>query len=392
MALGALHVVVGGDSSPSAAARVHRLAQNVERAESVRAVKRVQETYAQYSQFGLWTDMAALFAENAQLSYGKDNEQGRQAIQNYFLTTFGEGTHGLKPGGLHTQMVLRPLINVSADGQSAKGRWWEFSMTGQLGVKAEWAAGIFENEYVRERGVWKISRMRYNPMFAGPYATGWRNVDEDQKIVPYHFTPDETGIPVPDLPASAMPPADPKMNPSTALAALEQRISVMNDEDKVRNLQNAYGYYMDRKMWDDVTDLFTADGALSIANVGVYDGPRSIRRALERSGPAGLKHGQLNELMQLDMAVAIEPGGMEARGARPRVRHARRGRQGDGVLHAGHLREPVREAERHLADPRDADLPGVEDRLRAGLGEEPGRRSASRQGARARSAGAEPPM
>ena len=297
----------------SAAARVHRLALNVERAESVRAVKRVQETYAQYSQFGLWTEMAALFADNAQLSYGKDAEQGRQAIQNYFLTTFGEGTHGLKPGGLHTQMVLRPLINVSADGQTAKGRWWEFSMTGQHGVKAEWAAGIFENEYVRERGVWKISRMRYNPMFAGPYATGWRNVDEDQKIVPYHFTPDETGIPVPDLPASAMPPVDPKMNPATALAALEQRISVMNDEDKVRNLQNAYGYYMDRKMWDDVTDLFTADGALSIANVGVYDGPKSIRRALERSGPAGLKHGQLNELMQLDMTVAIEPGGMEAR-------------------------------------------------------------------------------
>jgi len=315
VALGVLHVVAAGDTNPdmSAAARVHRLALNVERAESVRAVKRVQETYAQYSQFGLWTDMAALFADNAQLSYGKDNAQGREAIQTYFLTRLGEGTHGLKSRGLHTQMVLRPLINVSADGQSAKGRWWEFSMTGQHGVKAEWAAGIFENEYVRERGVWKISRMRYNPMFAGPYATGWRNVDEDQKIVPYHFTPDETGIPVPDQPASAIPPIDPKMNPATALAALEQRIAVMNEEDKVRNLQNAYGYYMDRKMWGDVTDLFTADGALSIANVGVYDGPKGMRRALERSGPVGLKHGELNELMQLDMTVAIEAGGMEAR-------------------------------------------------------------------------------
>ena len=103
------------------------------------------------------------------------------------------------------------------------------------------------------------------------------------------------------------------MNPATTLAALEQRISVMNEEDKVRNLQNAYGYYMDQKMWDDVTDLFTADGALSIANVGVYDGPKSIRRALEQNGPAGLKHGQLNELMQLDMSVAIESSGMEAR-------------------------------------------------------------------------------
>jgi len=312
IALGLLHVVATGETNTSAA-RVHQLAQNVERAESVRAVKRLQETYAQYSQFGLWTDMAALFTDEAQLSYGKDNERGRPAIEKYFVASFGEGTHGLKPGGLHTQIVLRPLINVSADGQSAKGRWWEFSMTGQHGVKAEWAAGILENEYVRERGVWKISRMRYNPMFAGPYATGWRNVDEDQKIVPYHFTPDETGIPVPELPASSIPPVDPKMNPATVLAALEQRIAVMNDVDKVRNLQNAYGYYIDRKMWDDVTDLFTADGALSIANVGVYDGPKSIRRALEQSGPAGLKHGQLNELMQLDMAVAIEPGGMEAR-------------------------------------------------------------------------------
>jgi hypothetical protein len=312
--LGLLQVVVAGDTSPTmgAAARVARLAQNVERAESVRAVKRLQETYAQYSQFGLWTDMAALFADNGQLSYGKDDEQGRQAIERYFVTRFGEGTHGLKPGGLHTQLVLRPLINVSADGRSAKGRWWQFSMTGHHGVKAEWAGGIFENEYVKERGVWKIARLRYNPIFAGPYATGWRNVDEDQKIVPYHFTPDETGIPVPDLPASAVVPAAPG-NPAATLTALEQRIAAMNEEDKVRNLQNAYGYYMDRKMWDDVTDLFTSDGALSIANVGVYDGPRSIRRALERSGPAGLMHGQLNELVQLHTAVTIEPGGLEAR-------------------------------------------------------------------------------
>jgi SnoaL-like protein len=315
VALSVLYVSVAGDtgSDPSAVARVQRLAQNVERAESVRAVKRLQETYAQYSQFGLWSDMATLFTDNAQLSYGKANEHGRQAIQQYFVSTFGEGTHGLKPGGLHTQIVLRPLINVSSDGQSAKGRWWEFSMTGQYGVKAEWAAGIFENEYVRERGVWKISRMHYHPMFAGPYTTGWRNVDADQKIVPYHFTPDETGIPIPDLPASAVLPVDAKMNPAATLATLEERISVMNDEDQLRNLQHAYGYYMDRKMWDDVTDLFTSDGALSIATVGVYDGPKSIRRALERSGPAGVKHGQLNELMQLDMSVAIEPGGMEAR-------------------------------------------------------------------------------
>ena len=314
LAMGAVKVVVAGQAAAgaSAAARVARLSLNVERAESVRAVKRLQETYAQYSQFGLWNEMAALFSDNASLSYGKDTGQGRQAIQNYFLTQFGEGTNGLKPGGLHSQLVMRPVVNVSADGQTAKGRWWQFSMTGQHGVKAEWAAGIFENEYVREGGVWKIARLRYNPMFAGPYATGWRNVDEDQKIVPYHFTPDEAGIPVPDLPASAAA-VDPKMNAAATLATLEQRIAVMNDEDHVRNLQHAYGYYIDRKMWDDVTDLFTSDGALAITNVGVYDGPKSIRRALERNGPAGLQQGQLHDHMQLDMIIAIDPNGREAR-------------------------------------------------------------------------------
>src|SRR5690606_14608839 len=142
---------VRAQSGPSAeVVRVDRLAQNVERAESVRHVKRLQETYAQYSQFGLWDEMAALFADDAELIRGDDRVTGRDAIADYFLETFGDGRHGLHPGGLHTQLVFRPLINVAADGQSAKGRWWEWSMTGRFGGDAAWAGGIYENEYVRE--------------------------------------------------------------------------------------------------------------------------------------------------------------------------------------------------------------------------------------------------
>ena len=62
--------------------------------------------------------------------------------------------------------------------------------------------------------------------------------------------------------------------PAAALAALNRRIQAMNDEDKVANLQNAYGYYTDRKMWDDASDLFTDDGVLEIADVGIYAGAR----------------------------------------------------------------------------------------------------------------------
>jgi hypothetical protein len=293
------------------AIRVNRLAVEVERAAAVRDVKELHHAYAQYAQFGLWSDMAALFAERAQFANGKETLEGRKAIGDHFLARYGEGKQGLPNGAMRTHLALRPLVNLSADGQSAKGRWWEFSMLGRSGVSAEWAAGIYENEYVKEQGFWKISRLRYYPMFAGPYETGWRNVDADQKIVPYHFTPEEAGIPVPEIPAGMAIPTS-QESPAVRLAAIERRVSAMNDEDKVRNLQNAYGYYVDRKMWDDVTDLFTSDGVLELA-AGVYKGVKGIRRALEISGPAGLKHGQLNDHMQLDMTVSILSGGTEAR-------------------------------------------------------------------------------
>ena len=101
--------------------------------------------------------------------------------------------------------------------------------------------------------------------------------------------------------------------PAAALAALNRRIQSMNDEDKVANLHNAYGYYTDRKMWDDASDLFTDDGVLEIADVGIYAGVKSIRRSYERFGPQGLQHGQLNDRPIFNLLVSVSAAGNEAR-------------------------------------------------------------------------------
>ena len=87
----------------------------------------------------------------------------------------------------------------------------------------------------------------------------------------------------------------------------------MNDEDKVANLQNAYGYYTDRKMWDDATDLFTSDAVLELADVGIYEGLASIRRFHERSGPQGLRYGQLNNRLIFNLLVSVSTAGRESR-------------------------------------------------------------------------------
>ena len=304
-------------SSPAAhpvddAAKVARLSLEVQRAEDIRAVKRLQITYAQYVQFGLWGQAASLFAGNAEAIFGADRIKGRAAIGKFFLTRWGNGREGLPAGGLHTLLEDMPVLNLSPDGRTARGRWHEFRLIGQLGGSARWEQGISENGYVKEGGVWKISRIDYYLETAGPYETGWVTAGSAVDLVPFHYTSDEAGRPIPPIPAGMRIP-EIKGAPAAALAALDQRIQAMNDEDKVANLLNAHGYYTDRKMWDDASDLFTDDGVLEIADVGIYAGARSIRRSYERFGPQGLQYGQLNNRLIFNLLVSVSRAGNEAR-------------------------------------------------------------------------------
>jgi len=281
------------------------LARDVERGEAVRAVKVLQRTYAQYSQYGLWNEMAGLFADEASLIIGDDSATGRGAIATFLTTKVGGGRQGLAPGAIHTQLIDEPVVNLSVDGQTAKGRWYGFFLEGDGKGAASLAGGVYENDYVRQNGVWRIASLHFYPQYAGPYETGWTNwKGQDLPVVPYHFNADQSGIPIPP-PVGAAPPA------KTTLEQLEQRIAVMNAEDQVRNLQASYGYYVDRRMWDDVTELFADDGVYEVGGVP-FAGRQGVRKALERMGPAGLTHGVLNDRLQFDTIVTIAAGGREA--------------------------------------------------------------------------------
>jgi len=289
-----------------AQASLDDLARDVDRAESMRAVKQLQRTYAQYSQYGLWSEMADLFADEATWTFDTETVKGRKAIATYLAAHEGGGEQGLKPGAIHTQIIDHPVVNLSVDGESAKGRWYGFFLLSDSAGNASIQGGVFENYYVREGGHWKIGAYHFFPQYAGAYETGWTNwKGQDLGILPYHFTPDQAGIPIP-------PPVGVAPKSRATLAELEERIAVMNDESLVRNLQAAYGYYVDRRMWDDVTDLFATNGVYELGGAGVYVGAKGVRKAHERMGPAGLTHGVLNDRLQFDTVTSFAPGRREA--------------------------------------------------------------------------------
>jgi hypothetical protein len=198
---------------------VDALARDVERAEAVRAVKTLQRTYAQYSQYGLWNEMAALFADDGQLTIGDDVAAGRGAIAGWF-TTHGGGRQGLAPGAIHTQLIDGPVVNLSADGRTAKGRWYGFFLNADGAGHASVDGGMFENEYAVQNGVWKIRALHFLPAVHRRRTRpgGRTGRGGNRPIIPYHFNADESGMPI-RRPAGAAPASSVARSPISSAAS-----------------------------------------------------------------------------------------------------------------------------------------------------------------------------
>lgn len=291
---------------------VQRLRVMTDRAEAVRAVKRIQRAYGHYAEFGMWDDLADLFAEDGIEHYPAATIT-RDNIRKYFMNEAGNGKPGLPEGVLHSLIMLEPVINVAADGKTAKGRWRLFSMLGTHGKRADWKGGVYENDYILEDGVWKISDLHYYPQYHGPYEQDGWNIDPGD--IPTHYSPDQAGLPVLETAGTQISdgPFPDIKELSLILSDLMNRSERLNDEDEILNLQNIYGYYVDRKMWDDAVDLFTEDGTFESGLYGVHSGKENIRKAFEKDGSIGLKKGEINDHLQVQTIIDVSSDGMTAR-------------------------------------------------------------------------------
>lgn len=284
-----------------------RLAEQVRRAEAVRAIKRLQAAYAHYVAMGLWAEAAALFSTDGAYGEGSKRIVGQAAIAAHLRQSLGAGTDGMARGRLYADFTFAPVVTLSPDGTKGKGRWHSFGVDALYGSRADWKGAIQENVYVLEDGVWKFQLLQPYPMFAGAYESGWKAVDPVVRAVPFHFDVNTVGLPSTYVPQAWAPPAGAAVDP----ADLARRVTRLNDESRILTIQNAYGYYQIRRMWDDVADLFATDGILE-SGADKAKGRKAIRALLEAAAPAGLKPGELNDVMQFDTVVTIAPDGLSA--------------------------------------------------------------------------------
>ncbi|MES2605244.1 MAG: nuclear transport factor 2 family protein, partial [Pseudomonadota bacterium] len=83
--------------------------------------------------------------------------------------------------------------------------------------------------------------------------------------------------------------------------------------DAVENLVNAYGYYLDECMTQDVAALFAENGVNEIAGIGYYEGAAKIANALKLAYcPAGRQENALTLHHVLQPVITVDDDGMKA--------------------------------------------------------------------------------
>ena len=292
------------------AMRVERMQAQVESIESVRAIKRLQYAYGHYVEFGLWNDFADLFTDDAATNY-QQGAHGKAEVRKLFFDQVGQGKLGLAEGRIYPHILFQPVITLAPDGRTAKGRWRILAMLGGLGGSATWYSGVYENEYVLQGAVWKISVLHSEPKATAAYtAAGWK---DSGVHVPLHYTEASVAKPIPVFTMRASTAGAPSLaSLADRVNQLAQRAARLNDQAEVTNLQDNYGYAVDRKLWDQVAELFANDGTMELGLQGVYVGKASIRHALDQFGPQGLREGELNDHVYLQTLVSVAPDGRTA--------------------------------------------------------------------------------
>ena len=314
-------------------------------AEDVAAIKRLQRQYGYYVDKGMWEDIADLYADDAVANYPAGTYIGKDSIRKHLYMNVGGGQvgeNGLPDNRIYNHLNIQPVVHLEPGGQTAKGRWRAFAFFGTFGGGATWAEGVYEMTYTKVGGVWKISNLDYHSGFGAPYSTGWvppepaaggaprgpRNLPHPADrprneacggfpaacVGPFHYTNPGVTDAGHVWTTVTLPPASGRRagerDRAADLAARAQRLA---DEQEVENLQKVYGYYYDRRMWDEVADLFADDGTIEMDLRGVYVGKVRVREFLNLLGPVGLKDGELNDHVQLQVVVHVAPDGRTAK-------------------------------------------------------------------------------
>lgn len=189
--------------------RVSALEARLARVEDRDAIERLQNQYGFYIDNRMWDEMLALFAdESPSIEIGqRGNYVGKLRIGGFLTDILGGGRWGLLKDEIIHHIQLQMVVTVADDGLSARMRSRALVQGNSPpgSGKMLLAEGVYENEYVKEGGIWKIKRLWWIPTYYFQVA-GFDAAVFDSGPASVNFPPDTPSAPIDEGLGRRFPP------------------------------------------------------------------------------------------------------------------------------------------------------------------------------------------
>jgi hypothetical protein len=163
--------------------KVKGLEARVQATEDIEAIKKLQNAYGYYLEHWQTDEILGLWSHSPEVSFEVNDTgefKGWEAVQTCFdfaiHFTVYNGANKAPGEFLHIIPPLAGIVDLEPDGKTAKGRWYGFCLLAQRRegeLQSLIAMGIWENEFIKEDGIWKIKKVFYNEIFTSPLDKGW---------------------------------------------------------------------------------------------------------------------------------------------------------------------------------------------------------------------------
>jgi SnoaL-like domain len=177
--------------------RVNELENRLGRAEDELAIRRLQHAYGYFMDKCKYEEVVDLFSGRGETYFLGGIFRGKAGVRRLYCgrlgARFAEGNNGPVRGLLLDHLLMQDVITVAPDRLSARARYRCFMQGGSHESVPEifpafWEAGVYENTYFKEDGVWKIGVLNYNVFFYAPYEQGWGKVKPGYAVPPFSKT------------------------------------------------------------------------------------------------------------------------------------------------------------------------------------------------------------
>jgi len=178
---------------------VESLSKEVTRLGDEQEIKKLHFKYGYYLDKCLYQEVVDLFSDHPDtfVEFIGGRYRKKEGVHRLYVGRFAKafvnGRNGPVHGFLLDHAQMQDVIDITGDGTRACGRFRALMSAGThksitethpRGFVQWWEGGLYENEYIKEDGVWKIFKLKYFPFWHADFARGWSN-KEIGEFIPF---------------------------------------------------------------------------------------------------------------------------------------------------------------------------------------------------------------